>query len=42
MVVAVVGTQNIRCCIIIGIPKRDHDFDNHPYGGIWGYIGFRV
>ena len=28
-----VGTLNNRCCIIIGIPKRDHSFDNHPYGG---------
>ena len=33
----------IRCRIIIGIPKRDHNFDNHLYGlylvpevGIWG------
>ena len=24
------GTLNIRCRILIGIPKRDHDFDNHP------------
>ena len=24
------GTLNIRCRIIIGIPKRDHHFDNHP------------
>ena len=27
------GTLNIRCRIIIGIQKRDHNFDNHPYGG---------
>ena len=25
------GTLNIRGRIIIGIQKRDHDFDNHPY-----------
>ena len=25
------GTLNIRGRIIIGIPKRDHNFDNHPY-----------
>ena len=25
------GTLNIRCRIIIGIQKRDHNFDNHPY-----------
>ena len=25
------GTPNIRCRIILGIEKRDHDFDNHPY-----------
>ena len=25
------GTLNIRCRIIIGYPKRDHNFDNHPY-----------
>ena len=24
------GALNIRCRIIIGIPKRDHNFDNHP------------
>ena len=24
------GTLNIRCRIIIGIQKRDHNFDNHP------------
>ena len=24
-------TLNIRCRIIIGIPKRDHNFDNHPH-----------
>ena len=25
------GTLNIRGRIIIGTPKRDHNFDNHPY-----------
>ena len=25
------GTLNIRCRIIIGIQKRDPNFDNHPY-----------
>ena len=25
------GTLNIRCRIILGIPKRDHNFDNHPH-----------
>ena len=25
------GAANIRCRIIIGIQKRDHNFDNHPY-----------
>ena len=25
------GTLHIRCRIIIGYPKRDHKFDNHPY-----------
>ena len=33
------GTRNIRCRIIIDRdPRRDHNFDNHPY---WGglYIG---
>ena len=25
------GTLNIRCRIILGYPKRDHNFDNHPY-----------
>ena len=24
------GTINIRCRIVIGIPKRDDHFDNHP------------
>ena len=24
------GTLNIRCRSIIGIQKRDHNFDNHP------------
>ena len=24
-------TLDIRCGIIIGIQKRDHNFDNHPY-----------
>ena len=26
------GTLNIRCRIIIGIQKKDQNFDNHPYG----------
>ena len=26
------GTINNRCRIIIGTQKRDHNFDNHPYG----------
>ena len=25
------GTLNIRCRSIVGIQKRDHNFDNHPY-----------
>ena len=25
------GTLNTRCRIIIGIQKRDHNFDDHPY-----------
>ena len=25
------STLNIRCRIIIGTQKRDHNFDNHPY-----------
>ena len=25
------GTLNIRCRIIIGIQKRDDNFDNHPH-----------
>ena len=25
------GTLNNRCRVIIGTPKRDHNFDNHPY-----------
>ena len=25
------GTLNIRCRTIIGIQKRDHNFDNHPF-----------
>ena len=25
------GTLNIRCRIIIGIKKRGHNFENHPY-----------
>ena len=24
------GTLNILCRIILGIQKRDHNFDNHP------------
>ena len=34
------GTLNIRCRIIIGMQKRDHNFDNHPYR-VEG-LGFRV
>ena len=34
------GTLNIRCRIIIGIQKGDHDFDNQPYIG--KDLGFRV
>ena len=26
------GTLNNRCRIIVGTQKRDHNFDNHPYG----------
>ena len=26
------GTLNNRCRIIKGTPKRDHNFDNHPFG----------
>ena len=25
------GTLNVRCRSMIGIPKRGHNFDNHPY-----------
>ena len=28
----VLGTLNNRCRIIVGTQKRDHNFDNHPYG----------
>ena len=28
------GTLNIRGRVIIGVQKRDHNFDNHPYGGV--------
>ena len=28
------GTLNTRCRIINRDPKRDHNFDNHPY--VWG------
>ena len=31
------GTLNIRGRTIIGIQKRDHNFDNHPYE-----LSFRV
>ena len=27
------GALHIRCRTIMGNPKRDHNFDNHPYGG---------
>ena len=27
----VLGTLNISCRIIMGIQKREHNFDNHPY-----------
>ena len=27
------GILNIRCRIIVGTPKRDHNFDNHLYSG---------
>ena len=39
------GTLNIRCRINSRDPKKDHNFDNHPYeedphwGNIRGYIG---
>ena len=42
------GTLNIRCRIIMGIQKGDHNFDNHPYvDNIRGFeilpsIGFRI
>ena len=26
------GTRNTRCRIILRTPKRDHNFDNHPFG----------
>ena len=29
---------NTRCRIIIGIPKRDHNVDNHPYACVHTYI----
>ena len=32
------GTLNNRCRIIIGTPKRDHNFDNYSYGA----LGFGV
>ena len=28
------GTLNTTCRIIIGIQKRDHNTDNHPYIGV--------
>ena len=27
------GTLDNRCRMIIGTPKWDHNFDNHPHGG---------
>ena len=33
------GTLNNRCRIINRDPKRDHNFDNHPYAGKMGQIG---
>ena len=30
------GTLNIRCRIIMGIPKGDHNFDNHPFRVLGG------
>ena len=33
------GTLNIRGRIIIGDPKRNHNFDNHPYRA-WG-LGYQ-
>ena len=35
------GTLNIRCRIIVGIQKGDHNFDSHPRVGE-GLIGFRI
>ena len=32
IMVPFLGTLNIRCRIIIGTPKRGHNFDNHPCG----------
>ena len=32
------GTLNIRCRIIIGIQKRDHNFDNHPMNWALGFL----
>ena len=31
IMVPLLGTLNIRCRIIMGTQKRDHNFDNHPY-----------
>ena len=25
------GIPNIRCCVILGVKKGDHNFDNHPF-----------
>ena len=30
------GILNIRCHIIYRDPKRDHNFDNHPYNISYG------
>ena len=42
------GTLNIRCRIIVGAQKKDHNFDNHPYvflpkpRDVWGLPGVMV
>ena len=36
------GTLNIRCRIIIGYPKRDHNFDNQPCMDMWGHKGGKI
>ena len=32
IMVPFLGALNVRCRIVIGTQKRDHNFDNHPCG----------